>query len=74
MFSIKSNSHLRNFFFFYFNEHPLKTMKKAFYFMVKALFVFETFTFSSRRLSHIQKQLDEKTMANFKMYYVLHNK
>ena len=28
-------------------ENPLKIMKKAFYFILKALFVFEIFTFSS---------------------------
>ena len=48
--------------FIYFNESPLKMMKNAFYFMLKAIFIFEMFTFLC--------WLYMKTMVNFKIYVV----
>ena len=45
---LKSDSHLPNkILFVCFNESPLKMMKNAFYFILKALFVLETFKFRS---------------------------
>ena len=38
-------------------------MKKAFYFMLKALFILELFTFG-----YIEKWVDKKAMVNFKIY------
>ena len=35
-------------------------MKNAFYFMLKALFVLETFTFLSRFFGYAEKRLDKK--------------
>ena len=46
--------------FICFNERPFKVMKNAFYFMLKALFVLEIFTFLSSRLGYVEKWLDEK--------------
>ena len=41
---LKSDSHLpKKFLFICFNESPLKMMKNAFYFTLKALFVFKIF-------------------------------
>ena len=37
----------KTFTFIYFNEAPLKIIKKTFYFMLKNHFVFEVFTFLS---------------------------
>ena len=43
---LKSDSHLpKKFLFIYFNESPLKLMKNAFYFILKALFVLKKFKF-----------------------------
>ena len=52
---LKSNSHLPKKIFICFNESPLKMMKNAFYFIVKALFVLETFKFLSWLLGHVEK-------------------
>ena len=41
--------------FICFNESPLKIMKNAFYLILKTLFVFKIFKFSSWQLGHIQK-------------------
>ena len=49
-------------------EIPLKIMKNAFYFMLKALFVLEVFTFLSWLFGYVEKRLDEKAMINFKIY------
>ena len=45
-------------------------MKNDFYFMLKALFVLEIFTFLSRRFGYVDKQLDEKASINPKIYDV----
>ena len=45
---LKSDSHLpKKFLFIRFNESPLKMMKNAFYFILKALFVLKIFRFLS---------------------------
>ena len=45
---LKSASHPpKKIIFIYFNKSPLKMMRNAFYFTLKALFVLKTFTFSS---------------------------
>ena len=41
--------------FIWFNESPLKMMKNAFYFILKALFVLEIFKFLSWRFGHVEK-------------------
>ena len=43
-------------------------MKNAFYFMLKALFVLEIFTFLSSVFGYVGKRLHKKTMINFKIY------
>ena len=46
--SLKSDPHLPNkIIIIYFNESPLKMMKNAFYFILKALFVHKIFKFLS---------------------------
>ena len=47
--------------FIYFIESPLKLMKNAFYFMLKALFAFEIFAFLSRLFGYVEKQLDNRS-------------
>ena len=42
---LKSDSHLPENCFICFNESPLKMVKSAFYFILKALFVFKIFKF-----------------------------
>ena len=45
---LKSASHLpKKIIFIWFNESPLKMMKNAFYFIIKALFILKIFTFLS---------------------------
>ena len=39
----------------YLTESPLKMMKNAFYFILKAIFVLNIFKFLSRRFSHVGK-------------------
>ena len=51
--------------FIYVNRRPLKLMKKNFYFMLKALFIIQTF--SSRVFGYVTERLDEKAMVNFKV-------
>ena len=51
-------------------ESPLKTMKNAFYFMLKALFVLKIFTFLPLLFGYVEKQLDKKARVNFKIYDV----
>ena len=46
--------------FVFFNESPLKVMKNAFYFTLKALFAPRIFNFLSWICGHAEKQLDEK--------------
>ena len=45
-------------------------MKNSFYFMSKALFVLEIFTFLSWFFSFEEKRLDKKISVNFKIYDV----
>ena len=52
-------------------ESPLKTLKNAFYFMIKALFVLEIFTFLSWFFGFAEKPLDKKAMGNFKIYDII---
>ena len=47
-------------------ESPLKMMKNAFYFILKALGVLKTFKFLSLLFGHVEKRLD----FNFKIYDV----
>ena len=54
-------------------ESPLKMTKNAFYFTLKALFVFEIFTFLSSLFGYVEKRLDKKAKANFKIYYHVTN-
>ena len=54
---------------FYLLYFPSKMMKNtAFYFMLKALFVFEIFTFLSWLFGYVEKWLDKKAVVNFKIY------
>ena len=53
-------------------ESPLKMMKNAFSFTVKALLVLEIFKVLSWPFGHIEKQLDKKAMVNFKFFYNAH--
>ena len=41
--------------FICFNENPLKVMKSAFYFILKALFVLKIFKFLSSRFGHVEE-------------------
>ena len=45
-------------------------MKNDFYFMLKALFVLEIFTFLFRFFGYVKKRLDKKAMVGFKIYDV----
>ena len=45
-------------------------MKNDFYFMLKALFVLEIFTFLFRFFGYVKKRLDKKAMVGFKIYGV----
>ena len=51
-------------------ESPLKMIKNAFYFMIKALFVLEIFTFLSWLFNYVGNRLDKKAMVNYKTYDV----
>ena len=46
-------------------------MKNAFYFVFKALFVRQIYTFLSRIFGYAEKRLDKKAMVNFKIYDVI---
>ena len=50
--------------FIYFGRSPLKMMKNAFYFMLKALFVLELFTFVSLLFGYAEKQLDKNSLIS----------
>ena len=41
--------------FIYFNDSPLKIIRKAFYFILKALFVLKIFKFLSWLFGHVDK-------------------
>ena len=45
-------------------------MKKAFYFYLKALFIFEIFQFMFWIFGHVGKRLDKKAKVNFNIYDV----
>ena len=45
-------------------------MKNAFYFVLKALSFFETFTLLSWLFGYVEKRLDKKVMVNLKIYDV----
>ena len=62
---------LTAFFSIYFNESALKIVKYTLYFMLKALFIFELFTFLSWYFGYLVKRRDKKAMVNFKSYDVL---
>ena len=47
------------------NENPLKMMKNAFYFILKALFVLKIFQFLFRIFVQVGKRLDKKVKVNF---------
>ena len=49
-------------------ESPLKIIKSAFYFTLKALLILNIFKFLSWIFGHIIKQLDSKDKVNFKIY------
>ena len=51
-------------------ESPLKIMKNAFYFTLKALFVLKIFKFLSWLFGHVAKRLDQKDKVNFEFYDV----
>ena len=42
-------------------------MKNAFYFMLKAVLIFEILTFMSWLFGYVEKRLDKKAMVNFKV-------
>ena len=48
----------KNMSFVCFNEGPLKMMKNALYFILKALFIFKIFTFFSGLFGHVEKRPD----------------
>ena len=43
-------------------------MKNAFYFVLKVLFVFDIIIFLLCLFGYVEKQLDKKTMVNYKIY------
>ena len=45
----------KNILFICFNESPLKMMKNAFYFILKALFILKIFKFLSGHFGHVVK-------------------
>ena len=54
--SLKSDSHLpKKIVFVCFNESPLKVMKYAFYFILKALFILKVFRFLSWYFGHVEE-------------------
>ena len=54
--SLKSDSHpTKKILFICFNKSPLKVMKNAFYFILKALFVLKIFTFLSWHFGHVEE-------------------
>ena len=56
IFKLKLDSHLPKIsFYICFNDSPLKTMKNAFYFILKALSVLEIFKFLSWHFDHVEK-------------------
>ena len=68
--SLKVGPSLPKKIFFCFNESPLKVIKNAFYFILKALFVLKIFRFLSWLFGHVNKLLEKKYKVNFKIYDV----
>ena len=58
----------KKFVFIHFNESPLKLMKIAFYFMLKALFVFGIFPLLSWRFGSVEKRLNKKVIVIFNLF------
>ena len=48
------------------NEHPLKMIKNACYFIVKSLFVFKYLNLCPDFFGHMGKRLDNKIKVSFK--------
>ena len=51
-------------------ENPLRIMKNAFYFTLKAVSIINTFKFCSEFFDDVEKPFDKKTEVNFKLYDV----
>ena len=51
-------------------ENLLKMIKDKFYFILKAPFVLEIFTFLSRLFGYVEKRLDKKAKVTYKIYEV----
>ena len=49
-------------------ESPLKMMKNAFYFTLKALFVLKILKFLSSPFGHVEKTAQQKDKVNFKIH------
>ena len=49
-------------------ENPLKMMKNAFYFTLKALFILNIFKCLSWLFGHVEKRLDQKDQVIFKIH------
>ena len=50
------------------NRQLFKNDKNAFYFMFTAFFILEIFTLLSWLFDYVEKRLDKKAKANFKIY------
>ena len=68
--TLNLGSHLTKKLFSFFNENPLKTIKIAFYFILKALIDLKIFKFLSCFQVMSEKQLDQEDKVNFKTYGV----
>ena len=66
---LKPDSHLPKK-IIYFNDSPLKMMKNAFYFILKALFGLKIYKFFSWLFGHVEKWLHQKDKVNFTIYDV----
>ena len=51
-----------------FNENPLKTMKNAFYFILKTLFFLRYLNFCPDFCGHVKKRFHKKAKVNSKYY------
>ena len=56
--------------FVFSTESLVKNMKKAFYFILKALFVLKILTYLSWLFGYAEKQLAKKATGDFKIYEV----
>ena len=66
---LKGHSQVKDNFFA--TENPLKMIKNAFYFTLKAVLVLKIFKCISCIFSHIEKRLNYKDKVNFKIYGVV---